>query len=104
MPASKSVERVLAVLKSRGRIVDMRLQEGVQGKFIVTLKYEDKQPVIRGVRRISKPGGHWHVSKDKLPYPGHGEGFYVVSTSRGVMDEKQARKAGLGGELMCEIW
>lgn len=111
VPASKSVERVLAVLKSRGRIADMRLQEGVQGKFIVTLKYEDNpstalrvKPAIRGVRRISKPGGHWHVSKGKLPYPGHGEGFYVVSTSRGVMDEKQARKAGLGGELMCEIW
>ncbi len=104
VPASAATERVLSVLKARGRIADMRLQEGVQGKFIVTLKYEDKQPAIRGVRRISKPGGHFHVSKDKLPYPSRGEGFYVISTSRGVMDEKQARKAGLGGELMCEIW
>ena len=104
VPASKQAQRILEVLKHRERIADMRLTEGTPAQLIVTLRYEGKQPVIRGVRRLSSPGAHQHVSKNELPYPTRGEGFYVISTSRGLMDEKKARKEGLGGELMCEIW
>lgn len=104
LPFSKLTERLLEVLKSRRKVADMRLQEGQPGQLIVQLQYEGKEPAIRGVRRVSKPGGRKHVSKENLPYPSHGEGFYVVSTSRGMMDEKKARREGLGGELMCEIW
>lgn len=104
VPYSKLNERLLSVLKTHGRIADVRAQEGMPAKFLVTLKYEGKQPSLQGVRRISKPGGHHYITKEQLPYPTRGEGFYIISTSRGVMDEKKARKEGLGGELMCEIW
>src|SRR5688572_18617672 len=104
VPYSKLNERLLALLKDRHRIADVRVQEGKSAKLLVTLAYEGKQPALHGVRRISKPGGHQYITKEELPYPTHGEGFYIVSTSHGVMDERRARKEGLGGELMCEIW
>jgi small subunit ribosomal protein S8 len=104
VPYSKAAERLLALLKDRGRLADTRVQEGMPAKIVVTLKYENNQPGLSGVRRISKPGGHRYITKEELPYPTRGEGFYVVSTSRGIMDERRARKEGLGGELMCEIW
>lgn len=105
VPYSRFSERVLTLLKDHKRVADFRLQEGPQAKFVVTLLYnEGKRPALSGVQRMSKPGGRRYVVKAGLPYPRHGEGFYIISTSRGLMDEKKARKEKLGGELMCEIW
>ena len=105
VPYSRTTERILNVLQDRRRIASLRFQEGTPGKFIVSLKYEDSgEGAIRGARRVSKPGGRRYVAKVGLPHPKHGEGFFIVSTSRGVMDGVAARKEGLGGELMCEIW
>lgn len=105
VPHSQFTQRLLAVLKDHGRIADFRVQEGPQAKVVVTLAYRSgKQPQLSGMRRISSPGGRRYVVHTKLPYPKHGEGFYLISTSRGVMDEVRARKEKLGGELMCEIW
>lgn len=105
VPYSRLNERLLTLLKDRERVADFRLQEGPQAKFVVSLRYNsDKHPGMAGIRRISKPGGHCYVTKAELPYPKHGQGFFVISTSRGLMDERQARKEKLGGELMCEIW
>ncbi|MEK7557498.1 MAG: 30S ribosomal protein S8 [Patescibacteria group bacterium] len=104
LPYSHSSERLLTVLRDQGRIATWRVTEGKPAKFIVSLKYEEGLPVIRGVRRVSKPGARQYIPKSKIPHPKYGEGFYVISTSAGVMDGTRARKEGLGGELMCEIW
>lgn len=104
VPYSRLTERFLGVLKDHKRLADFRFQKGSQAKFVITLTYDNKRPMISGIRRISKPGGRRYVLKTDLPYPKHGEGFYIISTSRGLMDERKARREKLGGELMCEIW
>lgn len=104
IPYSRVHESLLKLLEARGRIGHVSRKEGTAGKLLVTLKYDDGKPSIRGVRRLSKPGGRHYVGTGGLPYPTHGNAFYVVSTSQGLMDQMRARREKLGGELMCEIW
>lgn len=70
----------------------------------VRLKYSDGKPVISGLKRISKPGLRRYVGKDEVPKVLNGLGMAVISTSRGLMTDKQARKENIGGEVVCEIW
>lgn len=105
LPYSRLNERLVELLAREGRVASFRVQDGTPAKLVVTLRYEgDQEPGIRGARRVSRPGARHYVPKDKLPHPMHGNGFFIVSTSHGLMSETQARKQGLGGELIGEIW
>lgn len=83
------------------RIID----DGIQGVIRVTLKYaENKQKVLTGLKRVSKPGLRSYASKDELPRVLKGLGIAIISTSKGVMTDKEARKQNVGGEVLAFIW
>lgn len=104
LPYARFAEALARLLQERGLVAAVRVQEGTRPKLVLTLDYrEDGQPRITGVRRLSKPGRRWYVGGSKLPYRGRRPGFYVVSTSQGLMDAERARAARLGGELVCEV-
>lgn len=104
MPASKMKAAVLAILKEEGFVKGF---ESVNdGKMLkVTLKYgSNKEKVITGIKRISKPGLRVYAGKEELPRVLGGLGIAVISTSQGVMSDKKARKLGLGGEVIAYVW
>ncbi len=80
------------------------LKETAQGTLRIQLKYQDGKPVIDGLRRVSTPGLRRYVTVDAIPRVLGGMGIAVISTSKGLMTDKQARLAGVGGEVLCEIW
>ncbi len=106
MPASRLKADVLAVLKKEGFIVDYNVvKEGAQGKIVVTLKYTTtKERVIKGLKRISKPGLRVYTSAENLPKVLNGLGIAVISTSRGIMTDREARLAQVGGEVLAYVW
>lgn len=79
-------------------------KESAQGLIRIVLKYQDGEPVISGLRRVSRPGLRAYVGAGEIPRVLGGLGVAVISTSRGLMTDKQARGAKLGGEVLCEIW
>lgn len=80
------------------------VREGAQGVLRIQLKYTDGMPVINGLRRVSKPGLRQYVTSTSIPRVLGGLGIAVLSTSRGLMTDKQARRVKMGGEVLCEIW
>lgn len=104
VPYSNFKKSLLEFLQAKGMIASFRLQDSPKAKLIVTLKYEDEEPAIHGVRRYSKPGSRYYVGSTEIPYTYQGIGLMVVSTPEGLKDEKQARKEKVGGELICAIW
>ncbi|HDD43957.1 MAG TPA: 30S ribosomal protein S8 [Candidatus Desulfofervidus auxilii] len=106
IPASKMKLNIARILKEEGFIQQYKLiKDGKQGIIKITLKYdENKKSVISGLKRVSKPGRRIYVKKDKLPYVLNGLGIAIISTSKGVMTDKEARKLGIGGEWLCSIW
>ena len=106
MPASRLKADILAVLKKEGFIVSYNVaKEGVQGKIVVTLKYTDlKERVIKGLKRISKPGLRVYTSVDELPKVLNGLGIALISTSKGIMTDREARLAQVGGEVLAYVW
>jgi small subunit ribosomal protein S8 len=106
MPLSKVKVSVAKILKEEGYINDYHIQkDGVQGILKIDLKYDDAADnVIIGLRRVSKPGRRLYVNADNIPSVMSGLGIGIVSTSKGVMTDRQARKMRLGGELLCEVW
>ncbi len=104
MPASKMKAAVLEILKEEGFVKNFEsINDGKTLK--VTLKYgSNKEKVITGIKRISKPGLRVYAKKDELPRVLGGLGIAVVSTSKGIMSDKQARKEGLGGEVIAYVW
>ncbi|MHB1464416.1 MAG: 30S ribosomal protein S8 [Thermoleophilia bacterium] len=106
MPVSKMKAEIAKLLKAEGYIVDYSIVRG--GSFdniVLDLKYsEDRQRVISGLRRISKPGRRVYASKDRIPKVLGGLGTAVLSTSRGLMTGRDAEKKGIGGEVVCFIW
>jgi len=106
MPLSKLKVSVAKILKDEGYINDYHIQEGdVQGVLSIDLKYDQSDDkVIIGLRRVSKPGRRQYVNADNIPSVMSGLGIGIVSTSKGVMTDRQARKMRLGGELLCEVW
>lgn len=106
MPASRLKTDVLAVLKKEGFIVDYQVaKDGVQGKIVVTLKYTyNKERVIKGLKRISKPGLRVYTSVENLPKVLNGLGIAVISTSKGIMTDREARLAQVGGEVLAYVW
>jgi len=104
-PASKMSGRILEILKNDGYIEDFRLMKNTtQGSYKIYLKYENKKPAIIGLKRISKPGLRVYAGADKLPKVLSGLGTAVLSTSKGVMSDRDARQQKVGGEVVCYIW
>ena len=103
MPASKQKARIAAVLKDEGYISDFKLSDDNLPKLMIELKYYQGKPVIAEMRRISRPGLRIFKSKDDLPSINGGLGIAIISTSKGVMTDAQARAAGHGGEVICSV-
>ena len=106
MPASNMKKAIAKILLDEGYIksVDF-IDDGIQGQIKVTLKYaQGKESVIRGLKRISKPGLRVYAKNDEIPKVLGGLGIAIISTSKGVMTDKAARNAGLGGEVLAYIW
>lgn len=106
MPASRLKADILSVLKKEGFIVNYNLvKDKNQGKIVVTLKYSDsKERVIKGLKRISKPGLRVYTSVDELPRVLNGLGIALISTSKGIMTDREARLAQVGGEVLAYVW
>ena len=106
MPSSKKLVEIARVIKEEGYISDYEvISKKPQDELVITLKYGAKKAkVIRGIRRISKPGLRIYAGKDELPRVLGGLGTAIVSTSKGVMADRDARKAGVGGEVIAYIW
>ena len=106
MPHSNLKKHVADVLKSEGFLDDVRESEGEGRKTLtLVLRYgKDKASAIDGIRRVSAPGRRVYVRYDRIPKVRSGMGISILSTSRGVMADRQAREQKVGGELLCEVW
>lgn len=106
MPHSRLKGEIARILKAEGYIADLEVEkEGASKTLRLRLRYRGgDQPVIRGLRRISKPGLRRYVPVEKIPRVVGGTGIAILSTSRGILTDREARKAGAGGEVLCYIW
>jgi small subunit ribosomal protein S8 len=108
LPYSKLIISICNVLKKEKYIEDFKEAKHKDYKNItilsVTLRYENRKPALTGVERVSKPGLRVYKGKSGIPYVLNGLGIAIISTPKGVMTDKQARKAGLGGEVMAQVW
>ncbi len=106
MPASNMKKSIAKLLLEEGYIKSYEcIDDGLQGNIKITLKYLDKkQPVIVGLKRISKPGLRVYAACEDLPKVLGGLGIAIISTSKGIMTDKAARKENLGGEVLCYVW
>ena len=106
VPASKMKKSIAQILLDEGYIKSYEVvEDGKQGIIRIQLKYaQGKQKVIRGIKRVSKPGLRIYASCEDMPKVMNGLGVAIVSTSKGVMTDKQARKENVGGEVLCFVW
>ena len=105
IPSSKLKKSIAEILLEEGYIKSFEeIEDNSQGIIRITLKYLNKQKVISGLKRISKPGLRVYASKDELPKVLGGLGIALISTSKGIMTDKKAREAGIGGEVLAYIW
>lgn len=104
MPSSKLKIEVARVLKDEGYIGDFAVAEGAKPQLSVTLKYFEGKPVIEHIQRVSKPSLRIYKGKGELPKVADGMGVAIVSTSNGVMTDRAARSAGVGGEVLCTVF
>lgn len=105
MPASRLKLEILAVLKNEGYISEYeKIEDGKQGVIKVTLKYNNKDRVIKGLKKISKPGLRVYAKSSELPKVLNGLGVAIISTSNGIMTDREARSKKLGGEVIAFVW
>ena len=106
VPSSKMKLEIAKILKDEGFIEDFKeTKDNVQGTIVITLKYgPNKERVITGLKRISKPGLRVYAKNDEIPKVLNGLGIAIISTSKGLMTDKEARKNNLGGEVLAYIW
>ena len=106
VPRSRLKVRIAEVLKEEGFIKDYVVhQDGVQGAITILLKYSgDREPAISDIKRVSKPGLRRYVPNDSIPRVLNGMGIAILSTSKGVLVDREARKQKVGGELICTVW
>ena len=105
IPSSKTKTAILAVLKDEGFIADYTVSTDVKSVTTVTLKYtENNQRVIKGLKRISKPSLHVYAKAEELPKVLNGLGVAIISTSQGMMTDRDARKNHAGGEVVAYVW
>lgn len=101
LPANSLKLAVAELLRREGYLTSV---EKVGNTIRLELAYEDKEPKVTGLKRISKPGLRWYVGSKKIPVVMGGAGLSVLSTPQGVMSGKEAKKKGIGGEVLCEVW
>ena len=106
VPSSKLKLEIVKILKAEGYITDYKVEKGqVQDNIVITLKYgKNKERVISGLKRISKPGLRVYAKDEEIPTVLNGLGISIVSTSKGIMTGKEARKENLGGEVLAYVW
>lgn len=105
VPASNLKIELARILKEEGFIKNYKVEKNdVQGTIIITLKYVNKERVITGLKRISKPGLRVYAKSTEIPKVLNGLGIAIISTSKGIMTDKQARQQQLGGEVLAYIW
>lgn len=106
VPASKEKLTIANILVKEGYIVSAEeVSEGTRKNIVITLKYDENgESVIQGIKRISKPGLRVYAGVDKLPQVISGLGIAIVSTNKGILTDKQARAAGVGGEVLAFVW
>ncbi|MBQ4145590.1 MAG: 30S ribosomal protein S8 [Clostridia bacterium] len=106
IPASNMKKAIAQILLDEGYVKNVELiDDNIQGVIRITLKYgENKQKVLTGLKRVSKPGLRSYASKDELPRVLKGLGIAIISTSKGVMTDKEARRQNVGGEVLAFIW
>jgi len=106
MPYSKLRNGVAEILKKEGYISDYQVnKDSKPGVLKISLKYDQhRNPVITGLKRVSKPGCRVYVKSDDIPKVMSGLGIAIISTSSGILTDREARKNGVGGELLCTVW
>ena len=104
IPASNTKKAIADILLKEGYISGVEIVEGVPGTIVVTLKYENGQKVISGLKRVSKPGLRVYVGVEEIPQVLGGLGIAILSTSKGVMTGKEAKKLHQGGEVLAYVW
>lgn len=106
IPGSKVKFQIAQLLEDQGYVAGTEwLDEGPQGKIRIELRYdENEEPIIRGMERVSKPSRRVYVGSDEIPKVLNGLGVAILSTSHGVVTDRQARRANVGGELMCKVY
>jgi len=103
MPSSKLKVAIAETLEKEGYVADYKVTGDVKPELEVTLKYFQGKPVVESIQRVSRPGLRIYKKKDELPKVMGGLGVAIVSTSKGVMSDRAARKAGMGGEIICYV-
>jgi len=106
VPSSNLKLEIVKILKAEGYITDYKVEKGqVQDNIVITLKYgKNKERVISGLKRISKPGLRVYAKAEEIPTVLNGLGISIISTSKGIMTGKEARKENLGGEVLAYVW
>ncbi len=104
IPASNTKKAIADILLKEGYIGGVEIIEGVQGTIKITLKYEGKNKVITGLKRVSKPGLRIYVGAEEIPQVLGGLGIAIISTSKGIMTGKDAKAAHQGGEVLAYVW
>src|ERR1700675_5140013 len=106
VPASKLKTEIARILKEEGYIANFKVaEEGVKKVIKIYLKYAtDNSPVVTGIERVSRPGCRTYVGKTDIPRVQGGLGISILTTARGVMTGRTARKEGVGGEILCRVW
>jgi len=107
IPASNVKKDITRILYEKGYVLNYKFEDdGVQGIIKIALKYhpESRQPAIKSLRRVSRPGLRQYKGKDDLPRVLNGLGIAILSTSQGVMSDKEARKKSIGGEVLCYVY
>ncbi|NJK29653.1 MAG: 30S ribosomal protein S8, partial [Acaryochloris sp. SU_5_25] len=107
VPSTKMTRSIATVLKEEGFITHFEeVGEGIERRLVITLKYRGKrrQPIINTLKRISKPGLRVYSNRRELPRVLGGIGIAIISTSSGIMTDRDARQTGVGGEVLCYVW
>ena len=106
IPSSKFREKILAILKKEGYISDYKFLTDVKDKnsLTVSLKYDNGNPVIKEIKRVSKPGRRIYAKADSIPIIQNGLGLAIVSTSKGIMSDNDAKNKNIGGEIICRVF
>lgn len=107
VPATRMTRSIAQVLKDEGFIADFEeAGEGIKRNLVISLKYKgrNRQPLINALKRVSKPGLRVYSNSKELPRVLGGIGIAIISTSSGIMTDRQARRQGIGGEVLCYIW
>jgi len=105
LPYSKIKHEIAKILKKEGYLLEIEKVDGQFDSLKLVLVYkENKEPAISHIKKVSKPGQRIYVSREEIPYVLNNLGIAILSTSRGLMTNKQARRSKIGGEVLCEVW